>query len=517
MYKNMLKRSWRSITRRPGRTIILTLVFFAMATMVLAGLMIKSSVSAQLAAAKQSAGGTVTIQPDMDKIRQNQAQQEESGTNKRDIFGTMTRPAISVKTANKIASYTDYVKDYSYQLSAKANAGGLSTVSGQSGGGNIPGGPGQPSEASDSGSETALDTNLTISGVSSYQYIDSVESGELTLKSGNTFDEDSDNKALVSYEFAKLNNLGVGDTVKLKNAYTEKEIELSVCGIYDSSAFNASGNTIYTNVATAAKFLSDDDYNDGDYTVSDVKYYMVDSGQADEFVAKIGQDFPSLSNDNLKVSVDTSEYDQVKKQTESISKFADIVLLVVIIAAVVIIALIVTLNIRDRRYEMGVLLSLGARRLSVIGQFATELVIIGTFGLALASATGTIFAKSIGNSMVQAQISSTNQQSDDMRRPDMGGGAQAQPSSGSSSNSSDKAEEVSANKTSSNKSANSDTKAKLASANKKRNDIQLNINASASDYLTLFLAGYGIILLSMIIPTITIMRYQPKKILEGRE
>lgn len=522
MFKNMLKRSWRSITRRPGRTIIMTLIFFAMATLVLAGLMVKSSVSAQLSAAKQSLGGTVTIQADMDKMRQSQEKQASDGTDRKEVFGKMQRPAVSVKTANKIAGYTDYVKDYSYQLSTRANAGGLETVESTGPGGNDKGGgPGRPGEESSGSSDATLDTNLTISGVSSYDYIDGVSSGEFTLKSGNKFDEDSDNKVLVSYEFAQLNSLKVGDKIKLKNAYTEKEIELTVCGIYDSSAFNADGNTLYMNTATAAKFLSGDDYNDGDYRVSDVKYYMVDSGKADEFVKKVNSDFSSLSDSDLKISVDTTKYDRMKSQLDGVGKFANIVLIIVAVAAIVIVALIVTLNVRDRCYEMGVLLSLGAKKLNVIGQFAVELLVTGTLGLALAAATGTVFAKSIGNSLVQAQINQTSEQTNNMGRPDgdKGGDAPAKPdeandddaSSGDASNNS------TGTSTSSDKpTGNGEVKHKLEKAGAKRTDVKLDINASPSDCALLFLLGYVVIILSLIVPSINIMRYQPKKILEGR-
>ena len=62
MFKNMLKRSFLSIKRKLGRTIILTLIFFMMANLVLAAITIKSAVAAQMNYAKSTLGGTVTIQ-----------------------------------------------------------------------------------------------------------------------------------------------------------------------------------------------------------------------------------------------------------------------------------------------------------------------------------------------------------------------------------------------------------------------------------------------------------------------
>ena len=123
MFKNMLKRSWLSIKRKFGRTIILTLIFFMMANLVLAAFIIKSAVSAQMDYAKASLGGTVTIQADMEAIRDNQKADIEKGGDPSEMFKSLNRPSIDVKTANEIAtSYTDYIKDYSYELSASANA-----------------------------------------------------------------------------------------------------------------------------------------------------------------------------------------------------------------------------------------------------------------------------------------------------------------------------------------------------------------------------------------------------------
>ena len=72
MFKNMLKRSWLSIKRKTGRTVILSLIFFMMANLVLAAFIIKSAVAAQMNYAKSTLGGIITIQADMDTIRENQ-------------------------------------------------------------------------------------------------------------------------------------------------------------------------------------------------------------------------------------------------------------------------------------------------------------------------------------------------------------------------------------------------------------------------------------------------------------
>lgn len=505
----MLKRSFLSIKRKLGRTVILTLIFFMMANLVLAAFIIKSAVSAQMDYAKSTLGGTVSIQADMDSIRENQKTEMEKGGDPREMFKEMSRPSVSVETANEIATnYSDYVRDYSYTVSTSANSNDLETV--ETKGGGMQGGPGMMGGGnSSSSSDTTLDTDITISGVNAYAYIDGVKNESITIKDGTYFDEDSTDSAMISYEFAELNGLSVGDTFTLKNAYTETAITLTVIGIYDTSEDRADANTIYMNTETAAKFLSTDDYNDGNYDVSDVNFYMNDSEKADEFVEKINEDYSSLAENNLKVAVDTSEYDSISGSIESVGSFANTILIIVIVAAIIIVTLIVMINVKDRRYEIGVLMSLGASKKNVIGQIITELLMVGTLGFALASVTGTVFAGTLGNSIVESQTASSNsQQEKNFGRPG------AQGSSTKNSGSENTMPEVPSGEGSENGGGN--MKSKMAE-NRNSKKVELDINAKPEDYLLLFITGYLVIIIALILPSISIMRYQPKEILAGKE
>ena len=496
MFRNMLKRSWLSIKRKLGRTIILTLIFFIMANLVLAAITVKSAVNAQMDYAKSTLGGTVAIQADMSAIREKQKEEIESGTDRQEMFKEMVRPAVDVETANEIASYSEYVKDYSYEISASANSGELETVETK-----MPSRGGNRNGSSDS---STLDKDITITGINSYAYISAVQNESMEIKDGTYFDEDSENQAMISYEFSELNELNVGDSFTIKNIYTEADITLTVIGIYDSSEFNASANTIYMNIETAAQFLSEDDYNEGNYSVGDVRYYMINSDNAEEFVNKIKNDFPDLADNNLTIAVDTSEYDAMSGSIESVGSFATTILIIVIVAAVIIVTLIVTINVKDRRYEMGVLLSLGAHKSNIIGQIICELLIVGTLGFGLASATGSFFADKLGNSIVESQTTATAQQSErNYGRP----GAQV-----GGNNSGDRPSMPE----NSEPNGSMNMKNRIM-ANSQQSQVKLNINATPIDFLLLFVIGYSVIILALILPSINVLRYQPKAILAGKE
>lgn len=509
MFRSMLKRSFLSIKRKLGRTIILTLIFFMMANLVLAAITIKTAVAAQMDYAKSTLGGTVTIQADMDAIRESQKEEMEKGGDRKEMFKNMVRPAVTVETANKIAEYSDYVKDYSYELSSSANSADLDVVEskneGAPGGGFGDGMPGMPGSRSGSSSddESKQDGDITISGINAYAYISGVQNETFTIKDGEYFDEDSNDKAMVSYEFAELNDLKVGSKFKIKNIYTEEAIELEVIGIYDTSEERSNANAIYMNIETAAKFLSSDDYKDGKYDVSNVNYYMNNSDKAEEFVEKVNADFKELSENKMKIAVDTSEYDAMSGSIESVGSFATTILVIVIVAAIIIVTLIVTINVKDRRYEMGVLLSLGAHKRNIIGQIATELLIVGTLGFVLASISGTFLAKAMGQSILESQTTASMQQSErNFGRPSaQTGGSSKSGGTPSMPSMSDM--------------GGQNMKQKIMAS--RNQDIKLDINATPIDFLLLFVTGYLVIVLALILPSVNVLRYQPKEILAGKE
>jgi ABC-type antimicrobial peptide transport system permease subunit len=53
-------------------------------------------------------------------------------------------------------------------------------------------------------------------------------------------------------------------------------------------------------------------------------------------------------------------------------------------------------------------------------------------------------------------------------------------------------------------------------ANQKE-ETKLDINATPLDFLLLFAIGYAVIILALILPSINVLRYQPKEILTGKE
>ena len=494
MFKSMLKRSGLSVIRKPSRTAILIAILFVMANMILATLAIKTSVEKSTQYAKESLGTTVYLQPDMDALRANVSMQDPSAGPIR-----ITRPDIPVSMAENIAD-SNYIKDYTYTVSTRANAGGFSPVETEEQQmRNQIGSGGQMGTTRPGGGVAMMfgfSGDMSIIGINSFAFISEVESGNMKKQSGEIFDESTDNSVMISYELAELNNLSVGDSITVATVNPEDEsdttdITLTIIGIYDTTTDGFNHNTIYMNPKTAAQFVSANSDTE-DFSVESVRYFLTSAEDKDTFLAEANAKYPNLTDDKLKLSIDDSAYQQMVGPIESVGSFATTVLWIVMIAAAAIITLIVTINVKDRRYEMGVLLSLGATKKNILGQILLELIVVGTVGLVLSVGTSTFLARSMGNSLLESQISMSQQQSEQ----NFGRGQSAVRTPGTPTR----------------------IQSPFSPAQSNVEPIsEIDVTPAPSDYLLLFISSYLIIVLSLIIPSVNVLRYQPKTILTGKE
>lgn len=533
MFKNMLKRSWLSIIRKPSRTAILVTILFAMANLMLATIAIKNSVNVSMQNAKEELGGTVYLAVDTKKVQeQMQSMRSSGGTGRTSIV----MPTISEQLAENIGK-SEYLTASTYSITATANASSYTAVktlqnqreremreqfqnvreqvegaeneynsardrfnSSQNSvnnggnrrqGGSMPAGPNFSFEFNlNIGDPTLSGGDTVIQGIDDFNFVSEVEAGTVSLVDGQLYTPVSEDYAIVSEQLLSDNSLSIGDTIKLKTVSDETKIALTIVGTYKSTSLDESGedsfnnNTIYVSIAAAKRFMTSKQLEN--LTVSNVKYYLAQAEQKDTFLAWANENFAE-DLDNLKLDIDDSSYQTMVGPIENVGSFAGVVMWVVIIAAVVIITLIIVINIKDRRYEMGVLLSLGANRGSILGQIFLELVVVGTVGFMLSLGTSQLIATKMGESLLAQQVASAAEETE----------TAADPTAGMT------------RRFGQQNLAGNPSRAKAID--------KIDVSAGVSEYLTLFGAGYLILIIAMILPSINILRYQPKTILTGKE
>ena len=231
----------------------------------------------------------------------------------------------------------------------------------------------------------------------------------LKLEKGRHIEENDNNKIMIHEKFAELNNINLGDKIKLSQE--GKTLELEIVGIYSgdkTNTFNGLSsdfieNTVYTDYKSSQE-LSNLIANN---KVTSVEYGVEDPTKLDDVI----KDVENLGINNLMVSKSNKNYELVTSSVESITKITNMIRIGSVVVGVVILSLILMFWVRERTYEIGILLSLGTSKVNLVLQFIVEVLLVTIFGLMialgieiatikyLASNVGSIFSEELPKSI----------------------------------------------------------------------------------------------------------------------
>lgn len=241
----------------------------------------------------------------------------------------------------------------------------------------------------------------------------------LKLEKGRHIEENDKNKIMIHEKFAELNSVNLGDKIKL--AQEGKVLELEVVGIYSgekTNTFNGLSsdfieNTVYTDYK-ASQELSNLIANN---KVTSVEYGVEDPTKLDDVIKTV----ENLGINNLMVSKSNKNYELITSSVESITKITNMIRIGSVVVGVVILSLILMFWVRERTYEIGILLSLGTSKVNLVLQFIVEVLLVTIIGLItalgieittikyLASNVGSIFSenlpKTIADELMKMSVS----------------------------------------------------------------------------------------------------------------
>jgi len=485
---NFFKRAWLNLTAKKGRSILLILVTSAIMLFVLAGLLIRNAADTATSNAKQSVGATVTLAANREAAFKKMRSSTSTSKTSRP---KLTTSPVKLSDAKKIAKLNN-IASYTATVSTSANATGFSAIStsGSSAGG-----------MKGMGGSTTSSGDIAISGVTSTSATADFENNTSKITSGRgitTADEGSNNVVIES-ELAKEDSLKVGDSIKLKaTTGTKTTYTLKVVGIYKASSSTSTqqgpgatdpSNSVYTSY-TFANTVKGSKYKN---TADSVTFNVSDPAKVSA-VKKAGNALINTSKYSL--TTDDSSYQTVKASMDNVKSFADKIVWLVAIAGTIILALIVILMIRERRYEIGVLLSLGEARWKIVAQFFVEMVMVLVVSIAIAGAGGKFVGNQLGKQLVSQQTTTATTGSTSTQQGPGGGGAPGGSTSGT--------------KPSGNMQAGG---APGSSSTSTQKQAELAINVTVMDLVELGGFGLAIMFLSIMLASGGILRLQPKKVL----
>ena len=108
----------------------------------------------------------------------------------------------------------------------------------------------------------------------------------------------------------------------------------------------------------------------------------------------------------------SNSFDDISSSMETLQSIAGWILWVSVGATLLILSLLITLFLRDRRYEMGVYLALGERKGRITSQILLEVVVTSLIGITLALFTGSIISGVMSRNMLTNELAAREEQPD---------------------------------------------------------------------------------------------------------
>ena len=453
----IFKNALVSIARNKGRNILIILIVMVIAGASAVTLAIRESAEKIIASYEEQNKIEATINLDRDNLMREFRDGEKSQEDMINSFNNIGN--ITEEEINKYGD-SEYLSSYYYTYDLSVNAKDIKEATDslvkettttetetttrterfkEFSGGGMPGMPPQQSNGSKTTTDRTTTTKktekifnekaeagaFTLTGYNSYDDMKDFVSGNYTIVSGEVSSDFNSNTCVISEELATLNKLEVGSKITIVDPKDEtKTYELEVTGIYkentDSSndmgkMFTNSANKIITNVNFVKKVLTGDSELKATITPT---FIVKDKESVEKFAEEIEE--KGLSS-YYQV---TSNVDEIENATESVKNvrvFATTFLIITLVIGGVILIVINMINIRERRYEIGVLRTIGMKKSKVSLQFVTELLVVCLVALSLGAVAGSFASVPIANALLKNEISSAESKFDDISN-NFGGG-----------------------------------------------------------------------------------------------
>lgn len=384
----MIKNALLSLKKNIGKTILLFVIIVVITNLVIAGLSIQSATQKSMDQIRSSLGNDVTLSVDFRNMMKNR-EPGEAVSNETSLTTTMADSLKDLK----------YVESYNYQISTSADSDSISAVETESDNSNNQQDTNKPN---DQPKQASNQGDFTISANTTMEYLDSFTNSNYTLTDGRllTSDDANTNNCVIETNLASDNDLSVGDTFTITTIVNDETIiqELTIVGIYEIQSINEIGgahfnnpvNTIYTDLSVGQTLTGSSE------NITSAIYYLDDPENAKAFV-ELAKKKSDIDFDTFSLDANNLLHQQNASSLESMQSFAKMFVWIVVIAGSAILCLILALTIRNRYYEIGVLLSLGQSKVKIIAQQLIEIGLITVVAFVISLGTGQLTSHYMGN------------------------------------------------------------------------------------------------------------------------
>ena len=385
---SFIKRAGLYCFRQRFKTVILFLVLTLIATFMLTGIAVRDAAKGATANVQTAIGGKIMLDLDTDG-HMGGGQQNQWGT----VY-SYNGDLITQEIVDAIGK-VDGVVDYNSEDTASYYGAGVDFKY-------LPAAFGL--SYTQYGEASSYTATLSSEKCSKFQ------SGKYKLVEGRHITPDDKHACLISKELADYNKLSVGDKIKMYSLDSDAISEFEIVGIFDGTE-GTSGNPLtvdeipancgYIDYATMFELFKKELNGYQQLTI-----YVEDPVSIQNVYDKISA-LPELKGKTLKLSIDTDEYDVVSTPLESLQQLVNITIIIISVVSVVILTLLLTIWIRGRKKEIGILLSVGKSKLNIILQIFTETIVVAVISFIASIPFSNLIAEKAGAFLVSRVTTGT--------------------------------------------------------------------------------------------------------------
>lgn len=408
----ILKNAWVSITRNKGRNILIGIIIVVISCACAVTLAIKNSANKLIESYENQYQVEASIGVNRKEMMENF---NPSSSDKDSLIDNYN--SIDSISIDDIKNYADsnYVSSYYYTTSVGMDSDTLESASMTKQSDNTSSSDGSTKRQMPQGGGNFSTTDFTLTGYSSYDAMTNFIDGSYTIIDGNVDSNFTANSCVINSELATLNDISVGDTITLVDSDDSSiTYDLIVTGIYEEnsnsastnrmSMFSNSVNTIITNTTVIENVSA----LDSNITVKTTPTFTLTSKDViDAFTSEVEN---KGLNESLTVTTNLDEVENSTSTISNVSSFATTFLVITLIIGSIVLFIINMINVRERKYEIGVLRTIGMKKSLLTGQFMVELLIISLVSLLIGAGIGSVISVPVSNSLLQNEINSSSEQ-----------------------------------------------------------------------------------------------------------
>ncbi|KXT79083.1 ABC transporter permease [Streptococcus sp. DD13] len=220
-------------------------------------------------------------------------------------------------------------------------------------------------------------------------------SSSFKLTKGRSLQKGDQQKILIHQELAQKNNLEIGDRLELESLGIDgkegKPLPFEIVGIFSGKqqerftglSSDFSENQVFIDYDSSQRLLGV-----SKQTVSKARFFVQSPDQMSSILQQVRQ--MGLEAKGFQLEQDNHHFEQVKESVDTFQSFLQLFLYGILLAGAGSLILVLSLWLRDRIYEVGILLSLGQHKGEILLQFCLEILILSLGALLPAFVTARV-------------------------------------------------------------------------------------------------------------------------------